>query len=495
VGIVVRQSLKGTFVNYIGVLLGIFVQLYVVTKYLDPEVIGLTKVIYEVALLCSTFALMGSSSSSMRFFPYFRNTENGNNGFLFYYLMLPTVGCLLFGGVYCALRGPIIHFFGKNSPIFADYFYWVLPLMVVLTFWSFFENYSNIHMRIAVPKAVREVGMRLLLLGSYLLYAFGWVDVSGLLTCCIASYALCLLTTGGYVLHIGERTLRHDWSFVTPELRRKFTRYTLFLLVSAISGNIMGQLDLFMLSAERGMYSGGVYTIVLYMAAIIEMPSRSISAISSPLAATAIKEGNVAEANKLYQQVSIHQLLSSSILLLLVWVNLDNIFAVIPNGEKFAEGRYAILFLGLSKVVYSTLNFGNILVQYSKYYYWTLYITVFLTLLTIGTNKLFIPIWGISGAALATLLTCLISYSYQQFLVQRKVHANPFTWATLRQFAVLALLYGANYCLPSMTAVSPWLDLVVRSGLLAVLAVALLYVFRVSETINGMVRKVLQWYA
>jgi hypothetical protein len=40
-----------------------------------------------------------------------------------------------------------------------------------------------------------------------------------------------------------------------------------------------------------------------------------------------------------------------------------------------------------------------------------------------------------------------------------------------------------------MTAVSPWLDLVVRSGLLAVLAVALLYVFRVSETINGMVRK------
>jgi O-antigen/teichoic acid export membrane protein len=317
------------------------------------------------------------------------------------------------------------------------------------------------------------------------------VDVSGLLLCCITSYALCLCATGSYVLHIGERTLRHNWSYISPELRKKFLRYTLFLIVSAISGNIMGQLDLFMLSAERGMYSGGVYTIVLYMAAIIEMPSRSISAISSPLAATAIKEGNLHEANKLYQQVSIHQLLSSSILLLLVWVNLDNIFAVIPNGEKFAEGRYAILFLGLSKVVYSTLNFGNILVQYSKYYYWTLYITLFLTLLTIGTNKLFIPIWGISGAALATLLTCLISYSYQQFLVQRKVHANPFTWATVRQFVVLGLLYGANFLLPSLSGVSPWLDMVVRGLYLSVLAVALLYLFRVSETLNGMVRKVL----
>jgi O-antigen/teichoic acid export membrane protein len=492
VGIVVRQSLKGTFINYIGVLLGVFVQLYIVTKYLDPEVIGLTKVIYEVAFLCSTFALFGSSSSAMRFFPYFRNASNGNNGFLFYFLLLPALGCLIFGGIYCALRTPIIHFFGQNSPIFADYFYWVLPLMVVLTFWVFFENYSNIHMRIVVPKAVREIGMRLLLLACYLLYAFGWVNVSGLLVGCIVSYALCMLTTGSYALHVGERTLRHDWAFITPDLRRKFTRYTLFLLVSAISGNIMGQLDLFMLSAERGMYSSGVYTIVLYMAAIIEMPSRSISAISSPLAATALKEGDVAQANKLYQQVSIHQLLASSILLLLVWVNLDNIFAVIPNGEKFAEGRYAILFLGLAKIVYGTLNFGNILVQYSKYYYWTLYITLFLTLLTIATNKMLIPVMGITGAALATLITCIVSCSYQQFLVQRKVHANPFTWATVRQFVVVGLLYGANCLLPSLSDISPWLDIAVRSGILAVLALMLLYVFHVSEPINEMLRRALK---
>jgi O-antigen/teichoic acid export membrane protein len=488
-GIVVRQSLKGTFVNYVGVLLGIFVQLYIVTKYLDPEVIGLTKVIYEVALLCSTFALMGSGSSAMRFFPYFKNEKNGNNGFLFYYLLLPITGLVVFGSLYCLLREPIIAFFGANSPTFGQYFYWVLPLMAVLTFWSMFETYSNINMRIAVPKTVREVGMRLLLLASYLLYAFGVVDVSGLLVCCIVSYALCMFSTATYALHIGANTLHHDWAFITPELRRRFTRYTLFLLASAISGNIMGQLDLFMLSSERGLYSSGVYTIVLYMAAVIEMPSRSISAISSPLAATALKEGNHHAAERLYKQVSIHQFLSSSLLLLLVWVNLDNFFALIPNGERFEEGRYAILFLGLSKIVYSTLNFGNILVQYSRYYYWTLYLTIFLTLLTIATNKLLIPIWGITGAALATLITCIISYSYQQYLVQRKVHANPFSWATFRQVVVLALLYGANCLIPSWTAVSPWLDLLVRSAVLSLLSGVLLYLFRISPTIGGLVEK------
>ena len=61
-GVIIRQSLKGTFVNYVGVLLGIFVQFYIVAKYLDPEVIGLSKVVYEVAFLLSTLALMGSGS-------------------------------------------------------------------------------------------------------------------------------------------------------------------------------------------------------------------------------------------------------------------------------------------------------------------------------------------------------------------------------------------------------------------------------------------------
>lgn len=487
-GIVIRQSLKGTFVNYVGVVLGVFVQLYVVTKYLDPSVIGLTKVIYEVAFLCTGFALLGSNSSSMRFFPYFKDEKSGNHGFLFYYLLLPTIGCILFGSLYCLLREPIVAFFGgDNATAFRDNFYWAVPLMVVLTFWIFFENYANINMRIAVPKAVREVGMRLLLLGGYLLYAFGYVGITGLMLYFVCAYGACMVMTGAYALHVGTRTLRHDWSFITPEIRSTFLHYTAFLIVAGLGNNIMAQLDLFMLSAERGMYSGGIYAIVLYMAAFIEMPSRSITPISTPLAAAALKRGDVAEATNLYRQVSIHQLMASSILLLLVWVNLDNIFAIIPNGEKYAVGRWAILFLGLSKILYSTLNFGNILVQYSRYYYWTLYLTFFLTALTIGTNKLFIPIWGISGAALATLLTSIISYSYQQYIVQRKLHTNPFTWATLRQVAVVGLLWLADFLIPSLTAVSPWLDGVVRSLVLILLAVPLLYCFRVSPQVTALI--------
>lgn len=487
-GIVIRQSLKGIFVNYVGVVLGIFVQLYIVTKYFNnPEVYGLTKVLYEVGLLGGTLALLGSGSAGMRFFPFFRDEKSGNHGFFYYYLLFPLVGLPLFALIYCVFRGPIESYFGDKSPLFNEYYYYVIPLMFVLALWSWSENYANINMRIAVPKAVREIGMRLIMMCIYLAFAFGLLDTTGLIVSFICGYGLCMLITGVYALHIGSREMRHDWSFVTPDLRTKVLRYSGFLMLATISGNLMAQLDVFMVAGVKGLYSAGVYSIVLYMAEVVNMPSRNISSISAPLAAKAMKEGNMDEAENLYRQVSIHQMLASTVLLLIVYINLDNIFAIIPNGHIYAEGKWAVLFLGLSKVIYGTLNFGNTLISFSKYYYWTLVVTIVLTFVSIGTNLYFIPLYGLSGAALATLIATVLSYGYQQYLVQFKLHTNPLTWRHLRVAVLLMALFAVNWLIPSFQGWSPWIDGAIRTSVVMGVALVLIYNLHISEPINGFI--------
>lgn len=486
-GVVVRQSLKGTFVNYIGVVLGIFVQFYIVAKYLDPEVIGLSKVVYEVAFLLSTLALFGSGSTGMRFFPYFKDEKTGNHGFLYYYLLFPITGVITFTLLYLALRVPIESYFGAKSPLFNQHFYYVIPMLIVLAFWVWAENYANINMRIAVPKAVREIGMRLMMLCIYLAYGFGYIGVTGLIVGFIVCYGICMVFACIYSLSIGSRTLKHDWSFITPDLRSKVLKYAGFLMLATISGNIIQQMDTFMLAGVKGLYSAGIYTIVIYMAEIVNMPSRNITPISTPLASQAMKDGNIARAQQLYRQVSVHQMLASSLLLLIVWINLDNIYAIIPNGDKFAEGRWAVLFLGLSKVVYGTLNFGNTLISFSKYYYWTLFIALILAAISIITNLHFIPIWGLSGAAIASLITVLVSYAYQQYIVQVKIRTNPFCWAHARILLFLVLLFVANMFVPTLSGVSPLLDIAVRTSIIGVIAVVLVYVLRISPQISWFV--------
>lgn len=482
-GIVIRQSIKATVINYIGAFIGFLTTMFVVTKFLQPEEIGLTKVLYEAAFFISGLAQLGTSASAMRFFPYFKDPKKKNNGFFFYLMLMPAIGGVIFTILFCLLREPIADFFGKKSPLFVDYSNWVIPLMFFLVYWAVFEIYSNLLMRIVVPKFVREIVLRLMLLAVYLLYAFHFLDLTGMVIGYVAVYALAALMTFLYISHIGNLSLKHDFSFIDKPLRKKILKYTLFLIIGAISGNIISQLDIFMVSSKMGLDYTGIYTIAFYMAAVIEMPSRSILAISSPLASSALKEGDFDTANQLYKKVALHQLIGGSSIFILIWINIDNIFAVIPNGEIYQQGKWVVFFLALAKLVFVTFNFGGALISFSKYYYWGLYFTFFLTILTIYSNNLLIPVMGISGAALATLITCIVSYSLQQWIVLKKVKGNPYTIGILKQIILILILLGINYLLPKWE-INPILDGFYRSVIIGVLMLIFTYYFRISSEIN-----------
>ena len=243
-------------------------------------------------------------------------------------------------------------------------------------------------------------------------------------------------------------------------------------------------------SAQEGLDDAGIYTIAAYMAFAIELPARSITSISSPLAATALKEGDWQQANRLYKKVSLHQFMAGTLFFLLVWVNIDNIFDIIPHGEIYEAGKWVVFFIALSKIISMTLSFGGTLISFSRYYYWSLYFTFFLTALTITTNYYFIPLWGISGAALATLLTCIVSYTFQQWIVMWKIKGNPYSWGIAKQLLLVLALFAFNALLPRWTA-NPFVDVAYRSLIIAALWLLLAYRLRISDELCRLVRSTL----
>jgi len=462
--------------------------MFVVTKFLKPEEIGLTKVIYEVSFLFASLAQLGTSASAMRFFPYFRDSGKNNNGFFFYLLLMPLIGSIIFLFVYYLFREFITDFFIQNSSLFVDYYNYAGILIVFLVFWIVFETYSNLLMRIVVPKIIREVGVRLMLVAVYFLYAFHYLNLKGFVVGYVAVYGVALLLTLLYVSRIGTLSLKHNFSFVNKSLRIKILKYTLFLIAGALGGTVINQLDIFMVSSQMGLSFTGIYTIAFYMAAVIEMPARSITAISAPIAAATLKEGDLAKANELYKKVSLHQFIAGSTLFLLIWINIDNIFAIIPNGEIYKAGKWVVFFIGLSKLVGVTLGFGNTLISFSRYYYWGLYFTFFLTSLTIYTNYLLIPRLGMTGAALATFITCLISYSWQQWVVLKKVKGNPYSIGIVKQIGVVLFLLAVNYLLLHWIENSI-IDACCRTFIIALLWVYLTYRLKTSDEIFLLVKK------
>lgn len=450
-GVVFRQSLKGTIVNLFGAGLGFVTTFFVVTRLLSPAEIGLTRVLVEAATLVSGYALLATNSSAIRYYPYFRTDDGRDKGFFRLIILIPFIGVLLFGGLYLLFREPLIQYFSPDDGgdhLFRSYYYVVLPLTLFILYQTVLEVYCSLRQRIVVPKMSREVLLRLLLLVAYVAYGVRWIDFDQFVMAFVLSYGLMVLFTLGYSRRLAPQAWGASLVLPSRKVRQDFRRYTLFTVLSAMGSSIVQRLDLFMVSAQMGMASAGIYTIAFYVVAVIEMPSRSLVAISSPLASVAIHSGDIGELNRIYRQVSNYQLLVGAILFLAIWVNIDLLFWLIPNGDIYAVGKGAVLFLGLGKLIDLAFSFGNAILRYSKYYFWTLVYTIVVMGVNILLNLYLIEKWGLSGAAIATLVSFGVSYLFQQIVLWWKLRISPISMEMAWIVMIFGLLVGVNHFLP-----------------------------------------------
>jgi O-antigen/teichoic acid export membrane protein len=484
-GIIIRQSIKGTLVTYAGSLLGFITTMVIATRWLTEEEIGLTRVLLEAGTLLSYFAQLGVTNSAVRFFPRFKALGNRHGGFFFYLVIIPIIGTLLVVPLYFLARPAIVDYFGPRSAAFAHHVDWILPLMLFLTYIGVFEIYANLLMRIVIPRFIREIVIRLLVAAVYVLYGTGHLDLHGFVAAYILVYGLAMVLNFWYLTRLGTLSWRPERGALTPATRRDFLQYSGYLLLGIIGSGLASRLDLFMVSGMTGLARGGIYTIALYMATIIEIPSRSITAISTPVAADALQSGDFQRANALYKKVSLHQLMVGSIVFLFLWANIDNIYDIMPNGDSFREGKWVVFFIALSRLLYLSLGFGYTLISFSRYYRWTLCFTLLTTLLTLLANYLLIPVLGITGAAVAGLLAMLVGYSFQQWLVFARLGGNPYSRQTARFLLILAALFVLNYLIPRFG--NPWLDAVVRTAVLGTVTLLTVPFARLSGELDQLV--------
>lgn len=499
-GVIIRQSIKGTIVNYIGSFIGFITTFFIITQYLTTEEVGLTRVLLEVSGLFAGIAQLGTNSSIMRFFPYFRDPEKKDHGIFFWSLVVPLVGFLLFLILFLCLKEPITDFFSEKSPLFLNYYYYVIPLAFFLLYISVFETNSNVLYRIVVPKLIREVVIRLMLIVVYLLYAFRVLSLDGFIIAFCLAYGIALFINIFYLFSLQRVSLKPDMAHITKPIRRDFIFYTIFLITAALGGVITPSINTIFLSARMGLSYTGVFAVATFIAAIIEIPYRSLGAISQPHISQAIKDNDIKSANDLCKSVSLHQLLVGSFIFFFIWINIDLIFTILPNGQEYAAGKWVVFIVGLSRLFNSAFSVGTSVLGYSKYYYFSLIFTFLLTLTAILLNMAWIPLWGLNGAALATLVSYIIYYFFLLALVRWKIKTSPFSFNQIVVVLIILCLFGLNMLweaflsplfltLPMKPLWSAIIDGVVSSALLGVAGALAVYHFNVSKQINSLVRK------
>lgn len=492
-GVIAKQSIRGTIVTYLGIAVGIITVFFVQTRFLTTEEIGLARVLIDAATLFIGLAQLGTNASVIRFYPYFRekNSEE-DHGFFFWALVVPFIGFALFACIYWACSVPLGEWFGDKSPLFVEYYYFVLPIAFFMLYQTICESTCNVLMHIVVPRAVRELVVRVGMLAIYLLYAFGVLSMDGFVIAICVNYAIAALINIAYFFSLQHINMRPDWAFLknNKSLVRRYLTYTGFLMLSAVTTVLAPTLSSFFVTAKMGLDTTGIFAIATYMAVMVSIPNRSVAAIASPQLARAIKEQNREECSHLIRQVTRNMLLIGGFILLLMWVNIDLIFHILPNGATFGTAKNVVLILGVSQLVLATFTICLTALNYSKFYAISLLLSLILTVSAILLNNYLIPIYGMEGAALSNLL----SYSLYYLLIIATVipldrfHIVDKNWGyiALLLVALFALNWAWQTYLPAMNI---WVDSLLRSIVIIGGGMLIAYKAKLSPEINNQLTK------
>ena len=350
-GVVVRQSIKGTIATYIGVAVGIVTTFFIQTKALQPEQIGLIDVLLQCAILFSGLAQLGTNSSAMRYYPFFKDEEHRDHGFFGWTLLVPLIGFALFLLAFFLFKGSIVSFFSKDSSLFGEYVYFLVPLAFFMLYISVFETNSNLLLRIVLPKFIREVGLRVGTLVIYLLYFYKVFGFDGVIVSFCVMYGMATLVNVVYLLSLKRVSFKIEKGFITKEIKRDFLFYTLFMITAALAGNMIPMLSKFFVAGKTGFRLAGVFTIATNIAALIEMPYRSLGAISRPHISEAMAKKDIKTADGLCKNVALHQFIAGTFVFLVVWINIDFIFDLLPNGDIYRLGKWAVLILSFGRLI------------------------------------------------------------------------------------------------------------------------------------------------
>ena len=533
-GIIAKQSIQGTIVTYLGVAVGFLTTFFVLTRFLSAEEIGLSRVLIDAATLFIGLAQLGTSSSIIRFYPHFKakgeehsktprafsgtplgqetrgeehpktprafsgtplrreaRGENADHGFFFWTIIVPLVGFALVTAIYCACYTPISQWFGEKSPLFVEYYYMVIPMAFFMLYQTIFETNANVRMHIVVPRAVRELITRIGLLVVYLLYAFEWLNIDGFVVALCAVYAVAMLCNMGYLFSLGEISLRPDWEFLrrNRSLVRQYMLYTGFLLISAVTSVLAPTLSSFFITAEMGLDYTGIFAIATYIAVMVSIPYRSMTAIASPQLATAIKENNQSETAHLMQQVSGTLLLVGGMILCVIWLNIDLIFHILPNGTLYASARKVVLILGTSQLFIAVCSFTSSALNYSRFYAFSLLFSFILTALSIFFNNLLIPYFGMDGAAISNLLAYSIYFLLIVLAVRFTLHTPTFTRQHLKILHLIVWILSLNFLWQTYMPINNiWISSIVRTMVLIGGGCLVAWIKNLSPEINQQIR-------
>ncbi len=487
-GVIKRQGIKQSLVNYLAVAIG---GISVVFIYpLDRETYGLARFIIDGAMFIAPFLLLGFSGVTIRFFPRFKDDEKGHNGFLFFLIGGVLIGSIFFALLAYLFKDQFYGLYADRPALYRDYLPYLIPMSILLAFFQLFYNYCTNFKRIVFPAIFQNL-IKVTLPIVILLYFMNVITLDAVINIILINFVMSLAAIIGYVYWLGELKLKPDFKLFDKPILKKIANYAVYGLFGGIGSVLAFRIDSLMISTMLDFENNGTFAIALFIASVIAIPTNAIGQITAPILSEAFKDNDLAHVKMLYQRSSINLLIVGLLLFVGIVASAKDLFSIMPNSEELQAGYAVVVLIGFSKIIDMGTSINNQIIDYSKFYRFRLYALLLLAVFNVICNLVFIPKFQIAGAALATLASITL-YNLVKFIyIKWKLDMQPFSIGTIKILAIAGITFLLAYYIP-LTG-KPIFDILIRSAMITIVYVPLVLYFKISSDIEEIFENGLAW--
>lgn len=476
-GEIKKQGLQNAAIANIAILVGFVSTLIVQPYFLKPEEIGLIKILYSCSLLISTVIPLGMVNAGYKFFPQFRNKEKRHHGFFALMMLFPLAGFFIVSLVVFAFRERIVEAYSVKSVLFAEFFDYVFPLSLFLAFISVLSVYSASLFKSTFPTFITELTTKLFPIIVISLYYLKLIDIHLFVMLYVVCYGIILAILLTYVFIIDKPLAAIDRTKFTKSKFAEIVVYSLSFFFASFASMGLKQLEAPMMGLFVDLALVGIYATVVTIPVVIEMPLHALEKIAGAKISDAFTHNRIEEVKTIYYRSSKYLFLAGGLLFLGINLNIHKLLWLLPKEKEFWRGENVVYIISFGTLFNMATSVNNPILFNSKYYRYGLGLLAFLIVISYVNYQLFIPLWGMEGAAFATVLSS-VAYNYLKFFfIWYKMGLQPFDTASLKTLLLIAacsLLWFVNIDLGSATV-----EIIAMSILVSLLYLAGTYYLKI----------------
>jgi O-antigen/teichoic acid export membrane protein len=423
---------------------------------------------------------LGFNNATVKFYPHFR-PKGKKSGWPFLITLTSLCGFIIFLLLYSTFSTLIIQQNIVKSPEFANFFYLIIPLTFFQIFFFNLDVYSSqlydstvgtflqeFIQRIFIFLGIIFVGLKII---NFQLYTI-WYVVS---ICSSATFLFLYLSiTGNFVV-------KPDFQGFTDIICRRIISISSFGLLNGFSGFAVLQVDRLLLNEFFDSAATGIYSTAFQFGILIIMPARGLAKIATTFISDAFLNRDLGKIYEIYSKSCINQFIIGLFVLLIIWSNETLIFHILPS--EYQSGKWVVLLIGLGQLIKMAGGTNDIVIMYSEYYKWiTLFLILFLSL-NIFFNIIFIPVYGLTGAAIASILA-IISHQVMKFIFLNIVYNfQPYN----RKYLYASLIGMLSYLIGIVFFSAPnniYINALIKTMVTSIVYLTSVLFFKLSPEIN-----------